>query len=119
MKNSIRIEELLMFLASAFILYTMGEPWWIYLLLLIGPDISMIGYAAGNKAGAMLYNLFHHKGVALAVAFSGYGLDNSMLLISGVILFGHSSMDRFFGYGLKYTSGFKNTHLGTIGEKNG
>lgn len=36
-----------------------------YLLLLLGPDISMIGYAGGNKMGAFMYNLFHHKGVAI------------------------------------------------------
>lgn len=120
MKYSIRAEEALMFLGSAFILYWLELPWWIYLVLLLGPDISMLGYASGNKTGAMLYNLFHHKGVALAVAFAGFGSGNHELMVAGIILFGHSSMDRMFGYGLKYTRGFKFTHLGEIGNlKNG
>ena len=39
------------------------------------------------------------------------------LFIAGIILFGHSSMDRMFGYGLKLKEGFKYTHLGMIGKK--
>jgi hypothetical protein len=39
------------------------------------PDISMLGYLAGNKAGAIIYNFFHHKalgiGLVLSVIFSG------------------------------------------------
>jgi hypothetical protein len=29
--------------------------------------------------------------------------------MTGIVLFGHSSMDRFFGYGLKTDEGFKYT----------
>lgn len=36
---------------------------------------------------------------------------------TGIIIFGHASFDRFFGYGLKYENGFKFTHLGEIGKK--
>ncbi|HAJ82706.1 MAG TPA: DUF4260 domain-containing protein, partial [Zunongwangia profunda] len=32
------------------------------------------------------------------------------------ILFGHSAMDRIFGYGLKYEDNFKNTHMGWFGK---
>ena len=120
MKQSLKFEEVLMFSGAASLLYTIEIPWWVYIILVIGPDISMAGYAAGNKAGAALYNLFHHKGVALAVAFAGYGFQHEVLMITGIILFGHSSMDRIFGYGLKYITSFKHTHLGTIGDsKNG
>jgi hypothetical protein len=40
-----------------------------------------------------------------------------MLEFEGLILFSHSAMDRMLGYGLKYESGFKFTHLGEIGQK--
>jgi hypothetical protein len=43
-------------------------------------------------------------------------LKNEWLQISGIILFGHSSMDRSLGYGLKLNEGFKYTHLGMIGK---
>jgi len=86
-------------------------------LLLLGPDISMIGYAGGNKMGAFMYNLFHHKGVAVLLFVIGMLFPDRITEIAGIILFGHASMDRMFGYGLKLKEGFKHTHLGLIGKK--
>jgi hypothetical protein len=117
MKNILKLEELAMFLVSAYALYLLKVDWWVYLLLMIGPDISMFGYLAGSKVGAMTYNLFHHKGLALALFAIGYILPDHMLQVAGIVLFGHASMDRFFGYGLKLNEGFKYTHLGMIGKK--
>ena len=37
-------------------------------------------------------------------------------LLLGIILFGHASMDRVFGYGLKFGDNFHHTHLGWIGK---
>ena len=37
-------------------------------------------------------------------------------MLGGLILFGHSSMDRILGYGLKYPDSFEHTHLGMIGK---
>lgn len=117
MKKLIKMEELAMWAASGYMLYRLEAAWWWYLLLLLGPDISMIGYAAGNKAGGIMYNLFHHKGIAIAVMAAGLLLGNTVCLLIGLVLFGHSSMDRLFGYGLKLQEGFKFTHLGEIGKK--
>ncbi len=46
-------------------------------------------------------------------------LEQAALLIAcyiASIQLGHSAMDRVFGYGLKYTTGFQDTHLGKIGK---
>lgn len=117
MNKIIKAEELAMWLLSGYGLYHFNAPWWCYLLLLLGPDISMLAYAAGNKAGAFVYNLFHHRGVAIVLFAAGCIITNNLLMTAGIILFGHAAMDRFFGYGLKYEKGFKFTHLGTIGNK--
>ena len=45
-------------------------------------------------------------------------MGQQMLMFAGTILLGHSSLDRVFGYGLKYPDSFKATHLGMIGRKN-
>lgn len=116
MKLLIKLEELAMLVVCIWALYFLESEWWLYLLLFLGPDISMIGYLAGNRAGAILYNLFHHKGIAVALFATGLYLPDHTLLLAGIILFGHSSMDRFFGYGLKLNKGFKYTHLGQIGN---
>lgn len=117
MKRIIQLEEAAMFGLCIYALYFLEAHWWIYLLLFLGPDISMIGYLAGNKTGAVLYNLFHHKGIGIACFLAGFVIQNDWLEISGLILFGHSCMDRMFGYGLKYFKGFKFTHLGPIGPE--
>ncbi len=116
MKSIIKIEEVAMFGCSIWLFAQLPYSWWWFWVLLLTPDISMIGYAAGNKVGAAMYNFFHHKGVAIAVGLIGMYMSNPMLQLVGIILFAHSSMDRIFGYGLKYYKGFKFTHLGEIGK---
>lgn len=98
-------------------LYLLNAEWWYFLLLLFGPDIGMIGYAFGNHLGAFSYNILHHKGIAILVYAIGIYADNEMLQVTGIILFGHSSMDRMLGYGLKLNTGFKYTHLGILGKR--
>lgn len=124
MKEILKLEELAMFLASILLLYVFKVEWWWYLIMFIGPDVSMLGYLAGNKLGAWSYNLFHHKGIALLSCAMAFLLklvfplfDSDWIFVLGIVLFGHSSMDRVFGYGLKYENGFKFTHLGEIGKK--
>ncbi|WP_340152837.1 DUF4260 domain-containing protein [uncultured Marivirga sp.] len=116
MKNLIRLEELAMFALSILLFANLPFAWWWFLVLLLAPDIGMIGYAFGNKAGALAYNLFHHKGIAILIYSLGWWLSNDFMICGGIILFGHASMDRIFGYGLKYEKGFKFTHLGEIGK---
>jgi len=117
MKRIIQLEEFAMLGLSVYGLIFFGAAGWWYPILLFGPDISMIGYTAGNKIGAACYNLFHHKGIAIAIFIAGLLLKSEACQLIGIILFGHSSMDRMLGYGLKLNEGFKYTHLGMIGKK--
>ena len=117
MKNIIRIEEFGMLLLSIVLFSQTGFAWWWFPLLILVPDISMIGYAVNNSVGAFIYNLFHHKAVAILVYLVGFFTGMHVLQLVGAILFGHSSMDRMFGYGLKFKDSFKHTHLGWIGGK--
>ncbi|MGB5499216.1 MAG: DUF4260 domain-containing protein, partial [Maribacter sp.] len=93
--------------------------WWWFLVLILAPDIGMLGYVLGDKIGAFTYNLFHHKGLAILLYFAGLYISSPIIQLVGIIMFSHSSLDRVLGYGLKYDKGFKYTHLGEIGKKNG
>ena len=117
MKNILKLEEAAMFALSIYGLYSLQAEWWWFALLVLGPDISMLGYLAGNSVGAASYNLFHHKAVAVVVFIAGLLMPNLILQLVGIVLFGHSSMDRMMGYGLKTNEGFKYTHLGIIGKQ--
>ena len=116
MKNILRLEEGAMFGLCLYALYLLKADWWWYPLIVVGPDISMAGYLAGNKAGAICYNLFHHKGIAVMFFIAGLLVPAIFLQMTGIVLFGHASMDRSLGYGLKTREGFKFTHLGLIGK---
>ncbi len=70
MKRIIQLEEAAMLGISIYALYLLKVEWWFYLLLLLGPDVTMLGYVAGNTTGAITYNLFHHKAVATILSSS-------------------------------------------------
>ena len=65
MKTLLKLEEAAQFLACLFLLFKLDSEWWWYLLLVLGPDIGMLGYLVNARIGAVTYNLLHHKGIAL------------------------------------------------------
>lgn len=117
MKNLLRIEEALQLILCIVLVYQLPYPGWLYWALFLTPDLGMLGYIVSPAVGAALYNLLHHKGIALSLYLAGLYLNSQELLFTGFLLFGHSSFDRIFGYGLKYSDNFKNTHLGWIGKQ--
>ncbi|NVK04954.1 MAG: DUF4260 domain-containing protein [Flavobacteriia bacterium] len=117
MNFQIKLEELAQFIFAYLLTLHLEHSWWLFWAVILLPDIGMIGYAINTRIGAITYNLFHHKGIALIVAAIGFYTLNDWVLFSGIILFGHSAMDRFMGYGLKYPDSFQHTHLGYIGKK--
>ena len=92
--------------------------WWLYLIAFFAPDIGFIGYLAGPKAGATVYNLLHLYGVGLAVAVAGFAIFGSPLYMNiGLLWMAHVGFDRMLGFGLKEPTAFADTHLGRIGRK--
>ena len=112
MKTLLRIEEAFLFLLAIFLFSRTGYAWWWFPLLLFAPDIGMLGYLAGPRAGAWLYNFIHHRALAISLYVLGVLLPVPVLQLAGVILFAHSSLDRVFHFGLKYGDRFQHTHLG-------
>lgn len=115
MKTLLKLEELFIFGLSIFFFSKLGFAWWVYPALLFTPDLSMLGYLVNTQVGAMTYNFIHIKALGISIFVAGVFLASQPLQLAGLILFGHSSMDRVLGYGLKYPDAFKHTHLETIG----
>jgi hypothetical protein len=116
LKTILKLEEAAMTAVAIYFLskYNLGLPVWIWAILFFTPDIGMLGYLINTKTGALCYNLFHHKGLALAIAMTGNYLQNDVIIATGILLFAHASFDRIWGYGLKYEDNFKHTHLGSL-----
>lgn len=117
MRNLLRMEELGQFLLAIYLYSHTEYAWWLFPVLLLAPDLSMLGYLVGPKLGATIYNIFHHKFIAISFLIAGYYTDHSVCVLIGLILFAHASMDRIFEYGLKFPNDFKHTHMGWIGRK--
>lgn len=113
----LKLEEAAIFLLGIFLFSNLDFAWWWFPALLLLPDIGMIGYAINPKIGAFTYNLLHHRLLACLVAVYGLTFGDEYWQLGAIILFAHISMDRVFGYGLKYNDRFINTHLGVIGKK--
>lgn len=114
MKRLLNLEELGILLLSIVGFAQLPYAWWYYPALLLIPDIGMIGYLAGSRAGAFCYNLCHHRLLASAFLVLGLLWSSPEWLLAGTITFGHISMDRLLGYGLKFNDSFHHTHLGWL-----
>jgi hypothetical protein len=96
-----------------------GHSWWLFAALFLLPDISMLGYLANPRVGSAAYNAAHTLTAALLLAGVGAVLGSALILSLGAIWLAHIGFDRMLGYGLKYASGFANTHLGQLGTRIG
>jgi len=113
----LRLEGLALFASMVLIYALWGGSWWIFVLLLLLPDISLAAYLAGPGTGAIIYNAAHSTLLPAALAALGLALGQPLMVSLATIWLAHIGMDRAVGYGLKYEAGFGFTHLGRIGTK--
>lgn len=114
MKTLLKSEELVQFLGAIYLFSCLHVAWRWFPALLLLPDVGMLGYLINPAVGAVMYNTFHHKGLATAVGLLGLMMGSQILMLIGIILFAHACMDRVAGYGLKYLDSFKHTSLGML-----
>jgi hypothetical protein len=117
----IRIENLLIAAFAAFIYYQL-EPrlylnfqrFYLIILIWLSFDLSIAGYLINRKIGAYFYNIIHNYILAVSLLFASFIFMDSDFVVVGLILITHIGIDRFLGFGLKYPSDFKNTHIQKI-----
>jgi len=107
----LRAEGAVVFGAATLLYFHGGHPWWLYLLLALAPDLSMAAYLAGARIGSLGYDAAHTYVVPVALAALGVVADSRTLVAVTLVWIAHIGVDRALGYGLKYPSGFKDTHL--------
>jgi hypothetical protein len=92
--------------------YRWNRGGWLELLLLfLVPDVSMIGYVANARMGCVIYNAAHSYVGPLALGGYSVWSDHRQALLLSLIWAGHIGLDRMLGFGLKYPTRFKDTHL--------
>lgn len=115
-RTLLRLEGLAVLVAATGIYFHQGFSGWLFAGLVLVPDLSMLGYLAGRRIGAAVYNLGHSYGLPLAGVVWGLLEPRPIVLVIGLIWAAHIGLDRLLGYGLKYGEGFGVTHLGRIGR---
>jgi hypothetical protein len=76
------------------------------------PDLFMLGYLRGTRAGAAVYNLGHSYPLPAAMSLAGALGHHPLTLALGLLWLAHIGMDRLARYGLKYDVSFQHTRLG-------
>jgi hypothetical protein len=97
--------------AAIAVYFHAGYPWWLLVALALAPDLSMLGYLAGTRMGAVTYDTLHTYALPVALAAAGWIADAELAVQIGLIWIMHIGIDRTLGYGLKYPRDFKDTHL--------
>lgn len=93
-KTLLKAEYTALFLIGIFAFQQTGISWWWFPAFFFMPDISMLGYAAGNRVGSVSYNIFHHFATGVVCFVLGKYLNIHNLEVAGIILFTHSAFDR-------------------------
>ena len=113
----LRLEGLAVLVASIASYHWIGASWLIFAVLFFVPDLSILGYFGGPRAGAAAYNVAHSYVLPLAVMGMGLLTKNHASMPCALIWTAHIVLDRTLGYGLKYPEAFGETHLGRIGKQ--
>lgn len=111
----LRLEGVVVLVAALWGFAATGSSWWLFIALLLAPDLGALGYLHSRAAGTHLYNLAHTTLVPAALIALGLAVNHPAVLAIGLIWLAHIGMDRAMNYGLKYPDDFGHTHLGRHG----
>ena len=112
----LRLEALVLCLLSVWLFQRSGASWWLFGSLVLAPDVTILGYLAGPRIGAAIYNAGHTLLWPGLLWVIGWGTQAPLAFALALIWATHIAIDRALGYGLKYPDAFNHTHLGTIGR---
>jgi hypothetical protein len=85
--------------------------WWLFATLFLAPDLSMLGYQANARVGATSYNFIHTEVGPIVLLLLAWILPAPQFIPYTLISLAHLGFDGMSGYGLKYPTQFRDTHL--------
>jgi Domain of unknown function (DUF4260) len=110
----LRLEGLALFVGALIVYVDQGYAWWLLVVLFLAPDLSFAGYIAGRRVGAAVYNALHSTVGPVGLAAAGVLSNTDWCVQLALIWLAHIGLDRLLGYGLKYPTAFKDTHLNRV-----
>jgi hypothetical protein len=85
--------------------------WLLFAILFLAPDLSMLGYLASIRVGSAIYNFAHTSLTPTILLAIAYFTVKPQLFPITLIWTAHIGFDRLLGFGLKYPTHFRDTHL--------
>jgi hypothetical protein len=110
-RRLLRVEGIALFAGAVVLYFHADYPWWLLLVLALAPDLAMVGYVAGPRTGAVAYDAAHTMLLPIALGVAGVLAESDVAMQLALIWLAHIGADHAFGYGLKYPTHFKDTHL--------
>jgi Domain of unknown function (DUF4260) len=107
----LRLEEAVLLTATLFAYQHLHASWLLFAVLFLTPDLFMLGYLVNPRIGAVTYNLAHTLTLPLVLLLASYLLNWRHALALALIWTAHLALDRLLGFGLKYPTFFKDTHI--------
>ena len=107
----LRLEGLAVLGAALVLYFDLDYSILALVLLFLTPDLSFLGYLGGPAIGAIAYNTVHTYVGPLVLAAIGVLANSDVATQVALIWSAHIGIDRLLGYGLKYPTSFKDTHL--------
>jgi hypothetical protein len=110
-KILLNIEEAALLILTLFAYRHLHYSWLLFAILFLTPDLFMLGYLVNLRVGAATYNLAHTFTLPLFLLLASYIQHWHLASEVALIWTAHIAFDRLLGYGLKYPTFFKDTHL--------
>ena len=110
-KRLLHVEGAAILILCVFFYHQFHASWLLFAILFLAPDLFMLGYLGGVGIGSAAYNFAHTyitPGILLAIASLA---GEPQLFPLALIWTAHIGFDRLLGFGLKYPTNFKDTHL--------
>src|ERR1700754_231576 len=94
----LHLEEAVLLVLTLFAYQHLHLSWLLFAILFLAPDLFMLGYLAGPRTGAALYNLAHTYTTPLIVLSFALSLHGTLLIPVALIWISHIALDRVLGY---------------------
>jgi hypothetical protein len=110
-RGRLRLEGLAVLAGSLVLYFDAGFGWLLLVVLILAPDLSALGYLGGPAVGAATYDAAHTYALPVALGVVGVVSDADTAVQLALVWLAQIGLDRALGYGLKYPTGFRDTHL--------
>jgi hypothetical protein len=107
----LKLEDSILLIGILLLYSHLHLSWLLFAILFLAPDLFMLGYLTGPRIGAALYNLAHSYITPLILFSATFSLHRTSFTAVALIWIAHIALDRVLGFGLKYPTHFKDTHL--------